>query len=429
MAIKNSFRCTSLDYLVVLSLSKIKIILILFQVIECLKKSPDIAPAQLKQLIQIGIPPSENDIEMSLPINALENRFGISSVNEILKIQPDDIIQNIHCIKDRANRKISFEINKSIFIKDVIENCTVPDINFEPKKIVIEYSSPNIAKPFHFGHLRSTIIGNFIANLHNYLNNNVTRLNYLGDWGTQFGFIKVGVEKLNYTNEDIKKNPIQLLYESYVHANRLAEKDPEITELARKQFSNLEKGTTNDVDDWKTFMSYTIDELQAMYGRLGVKFDEYNYESMYSAKDIQDVVDTLKKKNILQAQPDGKQIATVNDRKVVLIKSDGTTLYLTRDIAAAIDRFKKYHFDQMYYVVENGQNDHFNALKDLLHKMDFPWADRIKHVKFGRIRGMSTRKGNVVFLKDILDETRELMVKKQIESPSMFLIFFLQFVI
>lgn len=336
-----------------------------------------------------------------------------------MKIQPDDIIQNIHFIKDPANRKLSFVINRDIFVKDVIENCTIPDVHFQPRTIVVEYSSPNIAKPFHVGHLRSTIIGNFIANLHKYLNDKVTRLNYLGDWGTQFGYIKVGVDKLNHTTDDIKRNPMKLLYESYVHANKLAEGDPKISELARDTFAKLESGSTKDVEDWKTYIGYTIAELESIYSRLGVKFDEYNFESMYNAKHIQNVINTMENKKILSTDRDGRQTTMVNDRKVSLLKSDGSTLYLTRDLAAAIDRFNKYKFDQMYYVVENGQNDHFNALKSILQSMDYPWADRIKHIKFGRIQGMSTRKGNVVFLKDILDEVRELMIQKQIESPSM----------
>lgn len=388
------------------------------KVIESLRQSTSVNPLQLKPLIQIGNPPSDNNIELYLPINIIEHYLGISSINDILKIQPDDIIKNIHCVKDTTNRKISFNINRDIFVKDVIENCTTPDIGQTSKNIVIEYSSPNIAKPFHVGHLRSTIIGNFLANLHSYLNHNVTRLNYLGDWGTQFGFIKVGVNKLNFTDDDIKQNPTQLLYDSYVHANQLAESDPTISELARDYFAKLENGSESDLEVWQSYINYTITDLRATYDRLGVQFDEYNYESMYNATHIKSVLDLLLNKKLLNVDTDGKQTVKVNDRNICLIKSDGSTLYLTRDLAAAIDRFKKYNFDQMYYVVENGQNDHFNALKGLLHSMDLPWSDRIKHIKFGRIHGMSTRKGKVVFLRDLLNEIQELMREKQMESPN-----------
>lgn len=231
--------------------------------------------------------------------------------------------------------------------------------------------------------------------------------------------IKVGVESLKYTEQNIRENPLQLLYESYVHANKQAETDPTVLVKAKLEFNKLENGSEAELKSWRNYMQYTIQELEHTYERLGVRFDEYNYESMYSAKDIKDVIDLMNEKKILSELPDGKQVAKVDDRDVSVIKSDGSTLYLTRDIAAAIDRFTKHDFDRMFYVVENGQNDHFNALKGILHQMDYGWVHRIRHVKFGRVRGMSTRKGNVVFLKDILDETRDLMKQRQIDSPSM----------
>ncbi|KAF5273696.1 hypothetical protein FQA39_LY07386 [Lamprigera yunnana] len=388
------------------------------KVIESVHQNTKINPIQLKPLIQIGKSPQINNIEFGIPLNIIETHLGVSSVNKILKIQPDDIIKKIYCIKDKVNRKVSFEIDRNIFVKDVLENGSKPEISMQSKNIIFEYSSPNIAKPFHVGHLRSTIIGNFLSNLHSYLNQNVTRLNYLGDWGTQFGFIQVGVNKLNFTKNDIKNNPMQVLYQSYVHANQLAENDPKVAEMARNHFVKLEQGSKEDLKDWQSYMDYTINELQTTYNRLGVKFDEYNYESMYSAASIKNIINIMKSKKILHTDSEGKEIATCNNRNMCLIKSDGSTLYLTRDVAAAIDRFNKYQFDEMYYVVENGQNDHFNALKAILHQMDFSWFDQIKHIKFGRILGMSTRKGKVIFLKDLLNEIQELMVQKQIESPN-----------
>lgn len=375
-----------------------------------------ISQSDIKPLIQIGNQ-SDKSVELNLSLRALEDRFGIPNTNEIQKIQPDEIIKSITFVNDKT-KKISFEINKYMFMKDTIENCTVAETSVYPKNIVVEFSSPNIAKPFHMGHLRSTIIGNFLSNLFNFLNNKVTKLNYLGDWGTQFGFIKVGIDELNYTKDDIKTNPIKMLYESYVHANKLGESNPEILERAKNEFSNLESGATDILNDWKIYVDYTKKELQTTYERIGINFDEYHSESMYNIKDIKSILDILDKKKILHEQSDGKKVALVNDRKVSVVKSDGSTLYLTRDIAAAIDRYKRYKFDKMYYVVENGQNDHFNALKSILHRMDLPWATRIHHVKFGRIRGMSTRKGTSVFLRDILDECRDLMMQKQVESPS-----------
>ncbi|XP_030762815.1 probable arginine--tRNA ligase, mitochondrial isoform X2 [Sitophilus oryzae] len=389
------------------------------KIVDSLHKTTKITPVQLQTLIHVGNPKEKGKIELNLPLNILETSLGITNVNEILKIHPDDIIKSVQLVRDRANRKISFEIDRSIFIKDVIENCYYPEVNFKPKNIVVEYSSPNVAKPFHFGHLRSTILGNFLSNLNLFIKNNVTRINYLGDWGTQFGFIKVGLKDLNYNLDSLKTDPIKILYQCYVHANKMAEKDPEILERAKAEFVKLEQGSANDLKHWQQILNFTKNELVKTYERLGVTFDEYNYESMYSQKDIGDVIDTMRKKHILKKQPDGKEVAEVGtDKTVTVIKSDGSTLYLSRDIAAAIDRFKKYNFDKMYYVVANDQNDHFYALRSILHKMDLPWSDRLVHVKFGRIKGMSSRKGTSVFLQDILDECKELIVKRQIESPT-----------
>lgn len=388
-----------------------------FQVVDCLKGKLKVSPAELKPYIQVGSE-SEKYVQMHLPAAALENSFNVPNAAQLLAIEPDDIIGKVHCIQEQKTKTICFEINKNLFIKDIIENCALPYINFHPKHVVVEFSSPNVAKPFHLGHLRSTIIGNFVANLYDYFHNNVTKLNYLGDWGTQFGFIKVGMEELKYTKEDLKRNPIKMLYQSYVHANKLGETDPEILKRARNEFSRLENGPPETLSDWKAIMDFTKEELERTYERLGVSFTEYHMESMYNIKDIQNVIDRLTEKDVLQAQDGGKKVAVVNDRQVPLVKSDGSSLYLTRDVAAAIDRFDKYKFDRMFYLADNSQHDHFANLKLILQKLDLPFANRIQHVKFGRVRGMSSRRGNAVFLKDILDECRELVVQKQIQSPS-----------
>ncbi|CAH1156161.1 unnamed protein product [Phaedon cochleariae] len=388
------------------------------KVVDSLHKFTKLTPLELQPLIQVGNHHDPDKTELSLPLNILETQLGVTNITEILKIQPDDIIRNVQVVRDKANRKISFEIDRTFFIRDVLENCASPELNFKAKSIVVEYSSPNIAKPFHFGHLRSTIIGNFISNINIFSRNKVTRLNYLGNWGTQFGLIRQGITALKYTFKDIQRDPLKLLYQSYVHANQLAEKDPSILEKAKAEFAQLENGSEEHLKYWQEIMSYSRNDLIDTYSRLGVTFDEYNYESDYGARVIQDIIETLRKKNIIHKDKDGKEVALIDDKHVSVIKSDGSTLYLTRDIAAAIDRFAKYNFDKMFYVVDNSQTDHFHSLKNILHNMDLPWADRIFHIKFGRVRGMSTRKGNAVFLKDILDECRDMMIKRQIESPT-----------
>jgi arginyl-tRNA synthetase len=269
------------------------------------------------------------------------------------------------------------------------------------------------------GHLRSTIIGNFTANILEFLCHKVVRINYLGDWGTQFGLVEVGLDMCGYSEAMIKQNPMQLLYQAYVEANKKAEIDPSISARAREAFHCLEEGNTENRKRWQLFCNYTEQELHHVYQRLGVRFDEYSWESEYSAKRIGSILDSLKARGILKTESDGKQVAQINQQwRVPIMKSDGSTLYLTRDIAAAMDRYDHHNFTEMLYVVDNAQTDHFTALFGVLSSMQLPWASSLKHVKFGRIRGMSTRKGSVVFLADILDEIRDIMATKQQESHS-----------
>ncbi|XP_060534735.1 probable arginine--tRNA ligase, mitochondrial [Cylas formicarius] len=389
------------------------------KIIDSLNRDAKLSPVEFLPLFRVGSPPEPAKIELNVSLDVLEAQLGVPDVNEILKIRPDDIIRSVRLVRDRANRKVSFEIDRRVFMRDVMENCFHPALNVKPKKVVVEFSSPNVAKPFHYGHLRSTIIGNFLSNLNAFAKNKVTRLNYLGDWGTQFGLIKVGMDELGYGADAIREDPIKILYKCYVHANLLAEKDGEVMERAKREFSKLERGSEEEVAGWRRLLDYTKSELDGTYARLGVSFDEYHSESMYGAKNIAELLETLRQKRVITKQADGKEVTELgNQRSATVVKSDGSSLYLTRDIAAAIDRYRRYDFDRMYYVVENGQSDHFHALKSVIHKMDLPWADRLIHVKFGRVRGMSTRKGTAVFLKDILDECRELVVQRQIESPT-----------
>lgn len=289
-----------------------------------------------------------------------------------------------------------------------------------PENIIVEFSSPNIAKPFHVGHLRSTIIGNFLSNLLKYRRHNVTRLNFLGDWGTQFGYLKVGVDLKNYSEEDMRRNPIENLYHAYIEANRLSELDPSISERARMIFQQMEHGHFDGLEKWAEYRQYTVTELEGVYERLGVSFDEYNWESMYSRQEMDGVIAMLRAKDMLAQDESGRSVVELENKTVPVIKSDGTTLYLTRDIAAILDRHRRFDFHKMFYVVDNSQAMHFSSLFEVTKRMMPEWTNErsLVHVKFGRIKGMSTRKGTCVFLRDILDEARDIMKQKQSQSPS-----------
>lgn len=331
----------------------------------------------------------------------------------------NNLIENATVVQQGRNQKLVCRLHRNRFVHEVLGNLSLERKSpANPQKTLVEFSSPNIAKPFHAGHLRSTIIGNFLANLYDHLGHDVVRLNYLGDWGTQFGYLKLGVDLKGLSREDIRRNPIESLYEAYVYAYGKAEDSPELQDRARQIFSELENGTFSELDTWSDFRSYTVDELKQVYERLGTRFDQYHWESQYGVKDISHVINLLQEQKVLVTQEDGRKVVKVGNRNVPIVKSDGTTLYLTRDVAALMDRFERFRFDNAFYVVDNSQSDHFSALISIAQQLNLSYAASVSHVKFGRVLGMSTRKGTVVFLKDILDEAEAQMKQKQLNTKT-----------
>ena len=354
---------------------------------------------------------NDNDLELRLPLRAIKELKN--DIQLVSSLRNSDKINDVQI----TNSEVKFVLNKDRVISEVFKDPVNTRINQNATNVIVEFSSPNIAKPFHVGHLRSTIIGNFVSNLLHATNNNVTKMNYLGDWGTQFGYLKVGIDMEKLTEEDIKKSPLECLFKAYVSAH--SSSDPSIPMLAREVFERMEnEEDATEMKTWQNYRQYTLDELKIMYERLNVVFNEYEFESMYNRKKVQSVIEIMKEKHLLQEDKDGKMVVQVGERQVPIIKSDGTTLYLVRDIAAFIERHKQYHLDTIYYVVDNGQHDHFTALKSVATQLNYDGESSIQHIKFGRIKGMSTRKGSVVFLKDILNEARDLMHKKQQETQS-----------
>ncbi|XP_074644766.1 putative arginine--tRNA ligase, mitochondrial isoform X2 [Tubulanus polymorphus] len=292
-----------------------------------------------------------------------------------------------------------------------------------PENVIVEFSSPNIAKPFHAGHLRSTIIGNFVANINEALNNNVTRINYLGDWGTQFGILSVGFKKYGCHNR-LKSDAMKHLFEVYVAVNKdveSEEKDSGVSKTRQLALQHLTRMETDDGDlhdEWKLFRDSSIDSYSAVYKRLGIHFDEYHGESMYY-KSAHDVLNEAELAGILSTNSKGIKFIDLSESfggqsvSANLLKSDGSTLYITRDLAAILDRYRKYQFNRIHYVVEQGQNLHFKQMVAILQKLGHQWINNCDnlHIGFGRVQGMSTRQGNVVFLSDILDEAKLRMLK------------------
>lgn len=285
------------------------------------------------------------------------------------------------------------------------------------QRYVVEFSSPNIAKPFHAGHLRSTVIGNFLKNLYTYLGANTTSINYLGDWGTQYGILAVGFNRFG-DEQKLQEEPIRHLFDVYVAANKLIEESPEVRDEAREIFKKMEDGDPEALALWKKFRDLSILEYKKVYKRLNVDFDVYSGESLQN-KGMEDALKTLEEKKLLTQDQSGAMVIDLKKHKLnvsVVKKSDGTTLYITRDIAAAKSRWDEYSFDKSIYVVNAQQDLHFQQLFKILDMMDYEWAKKCVHVNFGMVLGMSTRKGTVVFLEDILEEAKNVMLEKMKED-------------
>lgn len=279
------------------------------------------------------------------------------------------------------------------------------------KTTIVEYSSPNIAKPFHIGHIRTTIIGDSIKRIYKHLGYNVEAINHLGDYGTQFGMM---IEAYKRWGDDdvIEKNPIPELVKLYVRINQEAETNKELLDNSREWFRKLESGDKEAVALWQWFRDLSLDEFKRVYDMLDVEFDSYRGESYYSDLMLK-AVDEIKAKGLL-VEDQGAQIINLDKYNLppaIIIKSDGSTIYLTRDIATAIFRKDTYDFYKNIYVVGSQQNLHFQQLKAILKEMGYDWADDCIHVPFGMVSlpegTLSTRRGKVVYLEDVLNRATE----------------------
>lgn len=283
------------------------------------------------------------------------------------------------------------------------------------KTVVIDFSSPNIAKPIAFHHIRSTVIGHALSNLYRSQGWRVVGINYLGDWGKQFGLVAVGFREYG---DLALKGDMGHLVNVYVKANERADKDPEFDAQARGFFRRMEENDPDALTLWKEFRETSIADFRRIYERLGIHFDAYEGESRYQGKMdavIEEIGRTVGTRESLGAlvvdMPYGE-----NEPPVLLRKADGSTLYATRDLAAAIDRHERFRFDRSLYVVATDQSLHFRQVFAVLERMGHAWAKSCMHVNFGRVHGMSTRRGQVVLLNDVLDEAKARALEKVSEN-------------
>lgn len=327
---------------------------------------------------------------------------------------------------------VNFFIDKKAMAKSVLAEVEDRGERFggsekgNGKKVIVEYSSPNIAKPFHIGHIRSTVIGNSLYKIYDFLGYDTIRINHLGDYGTQFGKMIVAYRKWG-NKEEVEQQPIQTLLGLYVKFHEEAEAHPELEDEAREVFKNLEEGGEEETQLWQWFREESLKEFNRVYDMLGISFDSYAGESFYSDK-MDRITDMMKEKGILQ-QSQGAEIVDLSqwDMSPALIrKKDGSTLYITRDIAAAVYRKEHYDFDKCIYVVAAQQNLHFQQWFKVIELMGFDWADKCVHVNFGLVSlddgTMSTRKGKVVFLEDVLnravEKTEEIIREKNVAQEN-----------
>ncbi|XP_025949220.1 probable arginine--tRNA ligase, mitochondrial isoform X6 [Dromaius novaehollandiae] len=410
---------------------------------ENLIKSISAVPVSKKRLIPADFQLSIDSIteDSSSDHSAQDLQLRAQMLAEKLKC--DAVVTEISTGPGTVNFMINRELLAKTVLQQVLKDGSEYGIKSElfstvpRQKTVIEFSSPNIAKKFHIGHLRSTIIGNFIANLKVALGHQVTRINYLGDWGMQFGLLGVGFQQFG-NNEKLKSSPLQHLFEVYVQINKAAE-DENTKKLAKDFFRKLEEHDEQTLSLWKQFRSFSIEEYIRIYKRLGVHFDEYSGESFYQEKS-QEVLKMLEEKGLLQKTIFGLQllqcflskcrkgtgIVDLSEKKDLssfstVMRSDGTSLYITRDLAAAIDRMNKHNCDTMMYVTDKSQSNHFQHLFQILKLMGYDWAERCQHVSFGLVQGMKTRRGEVIFLEDVLDEARSRMLQNMASAKNTFI--------
>lgn len=276
------------------------------------------------------------------------------------------------------------------------------------RNVTIDMSSPNIAKPFSVGHLRSTVIGDALANIHEKLGYKPIRINHLGDWGKQFGMLIVAY-KLWGDKAAVEADPISELLKLYVRINAEAEEKPELDEEARQWFKKLEDGDPEAHELWQWFRDESLVEFNRIYDKLDVTFDSYNGEAFYNDK-MDEGIQILEEKGLLQESKGARivDLESYNLPPALIMKTDGATLYITRDMATAMYRKRTYDFVKSIYIVGQEQINHFKQLKAVLKEMDFDWSDDMTHITFGLVtkdkKKLSTRKGNIILLEPTLDE-------------------------
>lgn len=398
---------------------------------NCLKeKIEDLSLEEILGLIEI--PPNKDMGDYAFPCFKLAKVFR-KAPNMIAA----DLAESIEAKGDISKVMpmggyVNFFVNKSQLATNVINDVLTQKDTYgqsklgEGKTVVIDFSSPNIAKPFHIGHIRTTVIGNALYKIYDSQGYDTVRINHLGDYGTQFGKLIVAF-KLWGDKDAVEANPIPELLKLYIRFHDEAEEKPEMEDEARAWFTKLENGDQEAKELWQWFRDESLKEFARVYDLLDIQFDSYNGESFYSDK-MDTVIETIKEKGLLK-ESQGTNVVDLEEYNMppaLITKNDGSTLYMTRDLAAAVYRKNTYNFDKCIYVVGSQQSLHFQQLFKVLELVGFEWAKDLVHVPFGMVAleegTMSTRKGRVVFLEDVLkqaiEKTKETMLAKNPDAKN-----------
>ena len=386
------------------------------KIAEEINKVLELSKDEVKSFLEI--PKDKKMGDYALPCFKLAKQMKKSPViiaDEIKeKIEmPNEYISKI----ENVNGFLNIFINNDVLIKDLLDEMDQQKENYgssklgNGKNIVIDYSSPNIAKQFHIGHLRTTIIGRALYNMYKFLGYNTISINHLGDWGTQFGKLIEGYKR--FGNEyDLSEKPIDNLTEIYVRINELCKEDESVLEDCRNNFKKLEDGDPYCVEIWQKFKDLSLKEFERVYDILNIKFDYYLGESFYTDK-IPEVIEILRKNNKLE-ESQGAEIVNLEDKNMpplMVVKSNGSTSYAARDLAAILYRVRTFDFDKCIYVVAYEQNLHFKQVFEVAKYLDLDekYTNGLIHVPFGMVRlksgKMSTREGTVIKLEDLLNES------------------------
>lgn len=369
----------------------------------------------------IEIPPTYDMGDYAFPTFRLAKalRKSPNAIAEELagKFKEDENFEKV----ESAGAYLNFFINKEKLVTTVLEDIKDKKDNYgssdlgEGKTVIVEFSSPNIAKPFHIGHIRTTVIGNSLNKIYKFLGYDTIAINHLGDYGTQFGMLISAFKKWG-NREVIEAEPIKELLKLYVRFNAEAEEDTSLRDEARYWFKELENGNQEAKELWQWIRDISLTEFNRVYDLLNIKFDSYAGESFYSDK-MPAVLEEMEAKGVLK-DSEGASIVDLEPYGMppaLIMKSDGSTLYTTRDITAAIYRKKTYNFHKNLYVVASQQNLHFKAWMKIIELMGYEWAKDCIHIPFGMVSleegTLSTRKGRVVFLEDVLKNAIETTTK------------------